>query len=67
MKARKLFAALATAMALVGFVSSIIPAQARDYDRQYYRQAKRGMKPDPLETVLVKAKMVSHTVTPFSL
>ncbi len=37
MKARKLFAALATAMALVGFVGSIIPAQARDYDSKHYR------------------------------
>lgn len=38
MNARKLIAAFATAMALFGFIAIINPAQARDYDRQQYRQ-----------------------------
>ncbi|MBP9089949.1 hypothetical protein KBI23_02905 [bacterium] len=37
MKVRKLTAALATAMALVGFVAILDPAQARDYDSKHYR------------------------------
>lgn len=38
MNARKIIAVFATAMALFGFIAMINPAQARDYDRQQYRQ-----------------------------
>ena len=37
MKARKLIAAMATAMALFGFATMINPALARDYDSKHYR------------------------------
>lgn len=38
MNPRKLIAAFASAMAIFGFIAMTNPAQARDYDRQQYRQ-----------------------------